>query len=178
MLARKNKETIKMAEDDSVVGIGEICVAHNPKCLNALGLGSCVAVALYDKENHIGGLAHVMLPSSKEYSGKIEKDRTLDKLSKYADVAIPETISKMERIGAKKQNIRAKISGGAQMFPGLSNDLMNIGARNIESVKRTLKESCIPLDAEDVGGNCGRSIRFDIADQKLKIKTINGEKEI
>jgi chemotaxis protein CheD len=28
-----------------------------------IGLGSCVAIALYDPAAHVGGLAHVLLPS-------------------------------------------------------------------------------------------------------------------
>lgn len=165
-------------EEDSIVGIGEVAVAHNPKSLNAIGLGSCIGVALYDSENHIGGLAHVMLPSSKEYSGKIDKERTITNLTRYADVAIPYTVDEMVKIGAKKQNIRAKIAGGAQMFPGLQNDLVKVGDKNILAVKEVLKQQNIPLDAEDVGGNCGRSLKFDIANQKLKVKTIKEEKEI
>lgn len=162
-----------------MVGIGQIAVCHNPKTLTSLGLGSCVGVALYDKENHIGGLAHIMLPESREYRGEIDKSRTLNNLTKYADVAIPETIKEMEKLGAKKKNIHAKIAGGAQMFPTIqTQDSMNIGKRNIDAIKKILKEENIPIDAEDVGGNCGRSVRFDITRQKVNIKTMNSTKDI
>lgn len=166
-------------QPEIMVGIGEIAVCHNPKTLTSLGLGSCVGVALYDKENHIGGLAHVMLPESKEFRGEINKTRDIGSLTKYADIAIPQTIKEMEKLGANRKNIKAKIAGGAQMFPSLQNsEYINVGKRNIESVKKLLKEENIPIESEETGGCCGRSVRFDVTRQKLKIKTIKEEKEI
>lgn len=169
----------KEEQPEIMVGIGEIAVCHNPKTLTSLGLGSCVGVALYDQENHIGGLAHVMLPDSREYKGEISKARDLSGLTRYADIAIPHTIREMEKLGAKRKNIKAKIAGGAQMFTSLQNsDYINVGKRNIESVKKILNEEKIPIESEELGGCCGRSVRFDVTHQKVKIKTINGEKEI
>jgi len=131
-------------EKDIIVGMGEIAVSHNPRTLSALGLGSCVGVALYDKESLVGGLAHVMLPKSSEFSGIISKDRDINSLLKYADIAIPKMVDDMVKIGAKKANIHAKIAGGAQMFEGLQNDVILIGQRNINEVKRVLKYSALP----------------------------------
>ena len=51
------------------VGIGEYRVARPPAVLVSLGLGSCVGVALYDPERKVGGLAHIMLPSSNGAGG-------------------------------------------------------------------------------------------------------------
>ena len=166
-------------QPEIMVGIGEIAVCHNPKTLTSLGLGSCIGVAIYDKENHIGGLAHVMLPDSKEYRGEISRNRNMDNLTKYADIAIPQTIKEMEKLGAKRKNMKAKIAGGAQMFTSIQNsEYINVGKRNIEAVKKVLKEESIPIESEELGGCCGRSVRFDVTRQKVKIKTINGEKEI
>src|SRR5262245_65587137 len=38
-------------------------VAATGGMLVTIGLGSCVAIALYDPEAHVAGLAHVLLPS-------------------------------------------------------------------------------------------------------------------
>lgn len=62
---------------------------------------------------------------------------------------------------AKKSRMKAKIAGGAQMFTNQSGkDTIRIGPRNIDAVKEVLTEHNIPLLAEDVGGNKGRTIRI------------------
>ncbi len=77
------------------VKTGEIKLAEQPDKLTALGLGSCVAVTLYEPNKKIGALAHVMLP----------KSRTSDprRPGKYADTAIEEMIEKMKEKGCKKK---------------------------------------------------------------------------
>ena len=47
------------------VGIADINIAHAPNILVTYALGSCVGVCLYDKVNKIAGLAHILMPSSK-----------------------------------------------------------------------------------------------------------------
>ncbi|PLW79799.1 chemotaxis protein CheD [Candidatus Woesearchaeota archaeon] len=166
-----------MGAQEIIVGIGGLVVHHNPIILTCLGLGSCVGVALYDKENHIGGLAHVMLPESKEYTGIRDDKNSIEKLNRYADVAIPTMIKDMVNIGAKKNNIRSKIVGGAQMFIQI-NDEFAIGKRNVITVKKILEENNIPIDAEETGGSKGRSMKFDTSNQEITVKSIHDEKII
>ena len=44
------------------VRMGEIAVARDDGVLAAIGLGSCIGVALVDAEARLAGLAHVLLP--------------------------------------------------------------------------------------------------------------------
>lgn len=132
---QKREEDVKMAEH--AVGKGSDVLA-------SLGLGSCVAVALYDNENSIGGLAHVMLPT--------EEGETSPK---HADVLIERLVNSMERKGADMENVKAKIFGGASMF---GHENLNIGEKNVETVKQELKQLDIPLIAEDTGGGKGRAV--------------------
>lgn len=166
-----------MSIQEIIIGIGGVVVHHNPVILTCLGLGSCVGVAIYDKEHKLGGLAHVMLPNSKEYAGTTDTSRNLDTLHKYADVAIPYMLDEIMKLGAKKENIKAKIVGGSKMFDIPSKE-KSIGERNIEAIKDILNENKIPLEAEDLGGKNGRTMRFDTVTQTIKIKSINGEKTI
>lgn len=45
------------------VTIAQVRIDQSPAVLAAYGLGSCVAVALYDPEARIGGLGHLLLPN-------------------------------------------------------------------------------------------------------------------
>lgn len=148
-----------------VVGIGEYRVAKGMAVLKTIGLGSCIGVALYDPVNKIGGLAHVMLPGSK--NGTV-------KSAKYADHAIELMVDAMRGLGSRKENLVAKMAGGAQIFRHMKMDLLKIGDKNVDSVKEILRNNGIRLISEDVGGTLGRSVYFYTFDGKLLVKYSNG----
>lgn len=50
-------------------------------------------------------------------------------------------------------------------------DLMRIGPRNVEAVRKGLSDLRIGIVAEDVGGNSGRTIEFNLNDCLLNIRT-------
>ena len=124
-----------------------------PNGITTLGLGSCVGIALRDKNNKVGGLAHIMLPDSTVIANQTN-------VAKFADTGIMELLKQMEKLGAVKRNIVAKIAGGATMFAMSSRTNLNVGERNVEAVKAKLKELGIPILAEDTGLNYGRTVIF------------------
>ena len=152
------------------VGMGEIRVTESPHLLRVVGIGSCIAVALYDRDTRIGGLAHTMLPYIEEAHDKSHPTR-------FTDVAIGMMIDEMKRRGARIQDIRAKIFGGANMFPKIisSDSTMDVGKRNILAVREQLENHNIEIIAEEVGDHIGRTVLFDTKDGSLVVKTTNSE---
>jgi len=152
-----------------VVGMADLKVTKSPGILTTLGLGSCVGIALYDASSKVAGLAHIMLPDSKAISNN-------SNIAKFADTAIAKTIIDMERLGARKLTIKAKIAGGAQMFAfNASNENLRVGDRNIEAVKKMLNQLRIPLIAEETGANFGRTVELYADDGRFLIKAIGQE---
>ena len=148
------------------VGIADLNVAYSPDKLITVGLGSCVGIAIYDKDLALGGLAHIMLPDSSQFI-KVTNE------IKFADLAIPILVQDMIKKGAKLKNMRAKIAGGASMFNFSDKSIiMDIGNRNGIAVKNALKILSIPIVAEDIGGNKGRTLIFDTASGVLSIRTV------
>ncbi len=152
------------------VGISDMNVVTKPDRLITYALGSCVGICLYDAKAGIGGMSHIMLPSSTEC---IQNDNKL----KFADTAIILLIRRMEQAGASKQRMLAKIAGGAQMFKmdgtyGLNDNIMNIGKRNIAAVKKVLTEINLKIVAEDVGLNYGRTVEFDVETGIMTVRSI------
>lgn len=148
------------------VGMADYKATKAPGVLITFGLGSCVGIALYDKSTKVSGLAHVMLPSSKEIKNNSNK-------AKFADTGIDALIDEMVKLGARRSSIVAKIAGGAQMFSFSSqNDMLRIGERNAIASKEKLKEHRIRILAEDTGGNFGRTIELNTETGELQIKTI------
>jgi len=149
------------------VGMADLKVCAYPDSLTTLGLGSCVGIALYDKVTKITGLAHIMLPDSKRISRN-------ENIAKFADTAIEETLRLMLQKGANKRRIVAKIAGGADMF-GLGNtagSLFHVGASNIAASKENLAKLGIPLIAQDVGLNYGRTVIIRSEDGIFVIKAV------
>ncbi|MCR5441909.1 MAG: chemotaxis protein CheD [Lachnospiraceae bacterium] len=135
------------------VGMADLKTCLPPNGITTLGLGSCVGIALRDKNNKVGGLAHIMLPDSNVIANQTN-------VAKFADTGIIELLKQMEKLGAVKRNIVAKIAGGATMFAMSSRTNLNVGERNVEAVKAKLKELGIPILAEDTGLNYGRTVIF------------------
>ncbi|MBE0467727.1 MAG: chemotaxis protein CheD [Candidatus Desulforudis sp.] len=148
------------------VGIAEYRVARSPQCLLTLGLGSCVGVVLYDPVLRVGGLAHVMLPDSKQF-------RVGGKPAKFADLGVEFLARDLQRAGCSVGRMMAKLAGGAQMFFGnVRASQMAVGERNVEAVRSVLHEMRIPIVAEDVGGTTGRTISLDTTDGRLTVRTL------
>ena len=138
------------------VGMADLKTCMSPNGITTLGLGSCVGIAIRDTATKIGGLAHVMLPDSKAI-----KNGNLN-VAKFADTGIVELVVQMEKLGAKRSRMVAKIAGGATMFAfqGGNSTVGQVGLRNVEATKEKLKELKIPILAEDTGANYGRTVIF------------------
>lgn len=150
------------------VGIADMSIARAPDTLRTSGLGSCVGVVLYDLSQKQAGMAHIMLPDS-----SLARQKSLNR-AKYADTAIPALIEMLEKAGSPYWKLKAKLAGGAQMFKAYgAGQLMRIGPRNVEAVKRHLHALEIPIVAADVGGNSGRTIQFNPETGELVIRTVN-----
>ncbi|MDW5562867.1 MAG: hypothetical protein SA339_06530 [Methanomassiliicoccus sp.] len=160
-----------LIDADSVVGVGEYKIARSPAKLMCIGLGSCVGIAIYDLQAQVGGVAHAMLPRYEEGRDKVNA-------SKYADSAIMIMVDELLEMGASRGHLRAKMAGGAQMFSFITSDTLNIGLRNSETARATLKGENIPLLAEDVGGVRGRTITFNTTNGVYRIQKGNDHSTI
>ncbi len=136
------------------VGMADLNVCISPDSITTLGLGSCVGIAIRDPGTKIGGLAHIMLPDSTSI-------RNNSNVPKFADTGIEELVRQIVQKGANRGRLVAKIAGGAQMF-GFQNksEMVRVGERNVEAVKKKLAQMRIPILAEDTGKNFGRTVIF------------------
>ena len=164
-MATVDAETIK-------VKIADLAVLREYGVITTVGLGSCVGIGLYDNSSKVGGLAHILLSESRQFQ---KKGRELN-TAKYADTAIPALIGEMEKIGAKRSRLQAKIAGGSQLF-SFNHTGVSVGRRNIDAVQSALKKLNIPIVGEDVGGSHGRTMRLFVENGRVTISTV-GKGEI
>jgi len=157
---------IELERPAAVVRIGELRVARAGATLAAVGLGSCVAIALYDPQTRIGGLAHVLLPDPADARPGAPAGR-------FASTAVDLLVRQMERAGAGRHRIEARLAGGATMFDTLfSNGGRTLGARNAAAAREALARAGIPIRGEDLGGEHGRSVFFRLADGRVRVTSV------
>jgi len=135
------------------VQIGEVKAGRGRVLLNSKAIGSCVAVAAYDRKRKVGALAHVMLPG-KAPQGKEDEEKT-----KYAADAIDLIIEELGRYGSRKEDMEIVLVGGGNV---LEREDDTICKENIESVEGLLSERGLKVQAKSVGGTCRRSIYMDV----------------
>lgn len=148
------------------VGMADLNICHSPDAITTLGLGSCVGAVIFDPIKKIAGLAHVMLPDSTSV-------RNNTNIAKFADTGVEELYRRLLAAGVSKTALKAKIAGGAQMFAfNSNNDMLRIGDRNVEAVKKKLAQLSIPIVAQDTGKSFGRTIEFYPETGELLVRAV------
>lgn len=140
--------------------MGEMVVSTNPTDeLVALGLGSCIGLAIVDRRAGVAGLAHIVLPISHPGANTP---------GKFADTAVPELLGRLRRAGALLRRMEVAIAGGARMFE-MSGSL-DIGARNEQAVRAELRKVRLKVRASETGGNQGRTLRVAVGDGTVTVR--------
>jgi chemotaxis protein CheD len=155
------------------VRMGEFLVREAPAQLAIYGLGSCVAVFIFETEKRIAGLAHILLPAPAPGAPR-------GPAGKYADTAIAAIIGQILELGGARRSLIAKVAGGAHMFAASPvTDRETLGERNIRAALEGLKRSGLEVAGMDIGGAYGRTVLADAQTGLLKITSLKREpKEI
>ena len=157
------------SETTIMVGLGEVKVSVDPEtALACLGLGSCVAVSVFDPVAKVGGMAHVVLPKSHGKNGA--------RGSRYADIAVPLLLEKLRNRGAVDSRLVISLAGGAQMSIALGmGTAFKIGEDNVSAVHAALSAEGLKPKTEDTGGNKGRTMRLFIESGKATVASAGQE---
>jgi chemotaxis protein CheD len=135
---------------------GRVLVTH--------GLGSCVAVMLWDQVVRVGGMLHFQLPSA-----ALAPERALQSPGTFADTGIPLLFERMYMLGAKKKDIIVKVAGGGS-FHG-DTDTFDIGRRNYTMMRKIFWKNQVLIAAEDIGGNRSRTARLFVDTGQVTIQS-------
>jgi chemotaxis protein CheD len=157
-----------------VVGIAEMAVAADPDAqLVTYALGSCLGVCVYDPVAKVGGMLHVMLPSS-----DLDADRARANPCMFVDTGVPELFRSCYQHGAVKERIVVKVAGGSFGGPDEASDRFQIGKRNLLALRKLLWRNGLRLHAEDVGGaRTSRTMMLVIESGDVVVKA-NGQETV
>jgi chemotaxis protein CheD len=149
--------------------MGELVASRNPgDVLGAIGLGSCIGLALIDTRSGVAGLAHVMLPATPAGAAGTP--------AKFADTAVPALTDAVVRLGAVKTRLVAVLAGGAQML-GAAGVRLDVGARNDAAVRTALAGAGLRVGAAETGGTRGRTLRVHVGECWVTVKEAGGPLE-
>ncbi|MCX6074424.1 MAG: chemotaxis protein CheD [Campylobacterales bacterium] len=147
----KKPDSIKYIQNRETLGIigGEFAITFDDDHLPiATLLGSCVAVMLYDDVLRIKGMNHFLLPSLCAHGVSC----------RFGLYAMETMLNEMYKLGCRKENISAKIAGGATILQDISE---NIGERNVMFARSFCRSEKIKVVSESVLGNNGRIVMVD-----------------
>jgi chemotaxis protein CheD len=165
-----------MTENARSVGIGEIVASDAPDdVLVAYGLGSCVAICLYDPVARVGGMLHALLPAAP--NGNLNVGNPV----KFVDRGTPLLLEALLESGARRTRLVAQLYGGAQALsaPGFEDDdLLSIGERNVIAAETALRAAGLGIRTRATGGRIGRTVRLYIADGQVTVRSLGQDVQV
>ena len=157
---------------ETIVKVADWAAERGDGVLVTLGLGSCVAIMLHDSQVKAGAMAHVLLPST-------SLARDITNRAKFPETAVPFLIERLKSLGADPRRLVAKLAGGASMFSQLvTPGTIQMGERNVLAARAALRTAAIPIVAESVGGDRGRSVRFRVKDGRVEIRSVGASESV
>lgn len=152
-LARSSRRYFDPRFDATIITVapGEHEITSAKDEIVATVLGSCVSVCMRDPQVGVGGLNHFLLPKNNGSADASAGER-------YGDTAMEVLINGLLKRGARRNNLEAKVFGGARVLSGAT--MLAIGEGNITFVNDFLAREGIPVVSKDVGGTRSRRIHY------------------
>ncbi|HWP05959.1 MAG TPA: chemotaxis protein CheD [Polyangiaceae bacterium] len=154
------------------VGVGDLQVSSDPESvLVTYGLGSCIAVLVFDPIRHVAGMVHYMLPLS-----AITPEKAKERPAMFGDTGVPLLFRKMTELTSKKSDWIVKVVGGANIQD--DNKTFEIGKRNYVVLRKLLWSAGLAIRAESVGGALSRTTRLAVADGRVTVRASDDFQEV
>jgi chemotaxis protein CheD len=128
-------------------------------------LGSCVSACIRDRTTGIGGMNHFMLPHGGE-----DENSPLSASARYGSYAMEVMINQLFKLGAKRNNLEAKVFGGGNVLRGFT--VANIGERNANYVLDYLDTENIRIASQDLLDIYPRKVYFFPQSGKVLVKRL------
>ncbi|MCC5862612.1 MAG: chemoreceptor glutamine deamidase CheD [Gammaproteobacteria bacterium] len=143
---------------------GRFHVATADEVIGTL-LGSCVAACIHDPVRGLGGMNHFLLPEAGPHE---ESSALVSSGARYGAFAMESLINALLGRGASRQRLQVKLFGGARVLARLS----DVGARNIDFVRRYVALEELPVISEDLGGEQPRKLLMYPATGRVLVRRL------
>jgi chemotaxis protein CheD len=155
-----------------IVGVADMKISTSPEDeIITFALGSCLGITIYDPMARIGGMVHVMLPSS-----SIDPVKAVSNPCMFVDTGVKKLFLESYKAGAQRNRLVVLAAGGACANGLEQDDYFQIGKRNVTVLRSLLWKNGIILKNCDFGGNLARTMSMDLNTGQVLIR-INGTTE-
>jgi chemotaxis protein CheD len=131
-------------------------------------LGSCVSACVRDRRLGVGGMNHFMLPLDAS-KGTSAWGAAASAATRYGNVAMERLINDILKLGGRRESLEVKLVGGGKVLEVMDFD---IGARNIEFVRKYVADEGFGVAGEDLGGLFPRKVHYAPDSGKLRVKKL------
>ena len=145
---------------------GEFYVCKNNEII-ATTLGSCISACIHDRQNHIGGMNHFLLPIQTSKTPR-QQPNLLSDATRYGNWAMEYLVNEILKNGGIRKNLEVKIFGGGQVLQNMA----DIGEGNINFVLKYIDNEGLKLTGQDVGGIYPRKVLYFPQTGVVKIKQL------
>ncbi len=167
----KNQINANAVSSVAAVNFSEMKISSNPvETLVAFSIGSGIGMTIHDPVGGVGGVLNFILPDSTRANGT----HPAKALFMFADTGITAFLKALFEQGAKAENLKVVIAGGAHIMD--QTGVFNIGQKNLEALKASLGDFDVKIHHEAIGGTKSRTISLEIGSGRSIIKTY-GEAE-
>ncbi|MEM9620479.1 MAG: chemoreceptor glutamine deamidase CheD [Pseudomonadota bacterium] len=145
------------------ISAGECYITGSPDETISTVLGSCVSACIRDKKTGIGGMNHFLLPHAE---GSTHNDRVME--MRYGIHAMEHLLRQIHKRTGPHVELEVKLFGGGSVLPILS----DVGAHNVDFVRRYVRQKGLAVAGEDLGGNYSRKLHYHPASGKARLKKL------
>ena len=128
---------------------GKLAASATP-CRITTILGSCVAISLHDPTTGVGGINHFLLPRAPHG----------EQSARFGDHALSQLLEAVERLGARRQQLVAKVVGGACVLDVFRDKATHLGNQNASMAFEALHDLKLPVLMAETGGRKARHVTF------------------
>ena len=130
-------------------------------------LGSCVSACIRDRVRGLGGMNHFMLPIDQSL-GSGAWSEGVSAATRYGNVAMEMLINDLLKLGARRQHLEVKLVGGGKVLAAAT----DVGANNIEFVRKYVQTEGFEGSGEDLGGALPRKVYYFPDSGKVRVKKL------
>jgi chemotaxis protein CheD len=157
-----------MGENLRSVAIGRLVVSGDADdVLVTYGIGSCVAICLYDPLLRVGGMLHALIPTSPN------GDLRSVKSPRFVDEGVVMLLEELGKWEVRPSRAMTYLCGGAQVLslPN-TNGAQTIGERNVQAAEAALRAAGLSIRGQLVGGTVGRTVKLYIATGDVTVRSL------
>lgn len=151
------KHIVGVADMTVASKVGDVIVTH--------ALGSCLGITVYDPVANVGGMLHVMMPTS-----SVNPDKAKLNPFMFVDTGVPTFFRQIFDAGGLKNRCVVKVAGGANVHKAKV-DTFAIGKRNYIMLKKIFWKNGVLIDSKDVGGTSARTMYLEIGSGRVWLST-------